>query len=213
MMRKLVTIAGLTAGLALSGCMNTGNPNRSVESIHQPIVNVNNFALDAPTQNGILSPIEERRVSDWLDAMNVRYGDRVSVDDSVVGSSRGARNSVAMLLARKGLLLADNAPITGGSIPSGNVRIVISRASANVPGCPDWGTRSATDRSGRTGSNYGCATNSNMAAMVADPRDLVGGQARTSNDPRSASRAIEAYRARPANGGTVTAVQSTGGSQ
>jgi pilus assembly protein CpaD len=211
MMRKLVTIAGLTAGLALTGCMNTGTANRSVESIHQPIVNVNNFALDAPAHNGILSPAEAQRVSDWLDAMDVRYGDQVAIDDSVVGSSRGARDTVAMLLARKGLLLADNAPITGGSIPSGNVRIIVSRASAQVPGCPDWGTRSASDRSGRTGSNYGCSVNSNMAAMVANPRDLVGGQSRVSNDPRSASRAIEAYRARPANGGTVST--SAGGSQ
>ena len=43
-------------------------------------------------------------------------------------------------------------------------------------------------------SNYGCATNANMAAMVANPADLVRGQRRDTNDPLTASKAINAYR-------------------
>lgn len=211
-MRKLATIATLAGALALGACMNTGEVNRSLESVHQPVVRISNYALDADASNGILSPSEARRVSDWLDAMEVRYGDQIAIDASAASSVRGARDTVAMMLARKGLLLAEHAPLTEGVIAPGNIRIVISRASARVPGCPDWGTRSATEHRSITTSNYGCATNSNLAAMVANPNDLIAGQSATSNDPATASRAIEAYRAAtPTGAGGLSSASSASG--
>ncbi|MFM2411328.1 MAG: hypothetical protein RL481_2156, partial [Pseudomonadota bacterium] len=45
-----------------------------------------------------------------------------------------------------------------------------------VPNCPNW--TKTTDANFNTSNhpNYGCATNSNMAAMVSDPEDLVRGR-------------------------------------
>jgi len=46
-----------------------------------------------------------------------------------------------------------------------------------------------------TSRNYGCATNSNYAAMVANPEDLVRGQSsRGGSSVNGSNRAIEAYR-------------------
>lgn len=221
-MRIALYAATLSAGLILSGCMSSGNNNRSLDSIHQPVVSVNNYVLDAATSNGVLSPVEARRVSDWLDAMQVGYGDQIAIDDSAAGgNARAARDTVAMMLARKGLLLAPNAPVTGGMIHGGNIRIVVTRATARVPGCPDWSSRSSTNIQNATSSNYGCATNANLAAMVADANDLIQGQNARNNDPQTASRAIEAYRAAPptgagglSGGGTgQTGGNTTGGGQ
>ena len=203
-MRRFALLISAAAGLSLSACMGSGGGaiNRSLESPHQPVVTQHTFVFDANAASGELSPSELNRVSGWLDAMNVRYGDRVSIDESATYGARAARDSVAELLTRKGLMLADHAPITGGAIAPGHIRIVLTRARAEVHGCPDWDTRSATDYHSRTTSNYGCATNANLAAMVADPMDLVRGQADRSNDPLAASRAIDAYRnARPTGPG------------
>ncbi len=212
-MRIAILATAMTTGLALAGCINSGPANRSLESVHQPIVSVNNYVLDADASSGILSPTETRRVSDWLDAMQIGYGDQIAIDDSAASNtSRAARDTVAMLLARKGLLLANHAPLTGGAIRSGSIRVVITRASARVPGCPDWGTRSSTDFQNATTSNYGCATNANMAAMVADANDLVHGQSSTGNDPLTASRAIGTYRAATPTGAGGLNSNSTSGS-
>jgi len=52
--------------------------------------------------------------------------------------------------------------------------IVSADGKASVHGCPDWSSQN-TDSAAGTDSNYGCATNSNLAAMIANPQDLVHG--------------------------------------
>lgn len=212
-MRKIAILSTAMMGIALSGCLGGGGQtNRSMESVHQPVVSQQNYTLDVPSSNGELAPTDLRRVSEWLDAMNVRFGDRVAVDDSASYGANAVRDAVDELLRRKGLMLADHTPITPGAIPPGHVRVVISRASARVDGCPNWRTRSATDFNSTITSNYGCATNANMAAMVADPLDLVRGRGDRSNDPLTASRAIESYRSRASrSGGSLPASGGTGG--
>ena len=106
----------------------------------------------------------------------------------------GIRAGVAEAASRHGLLLADTAPMTAGQIAPGMVRVVLSRSRAEVRGCPDWSLQSNTNSDARTSPNYGCATNANMAAMVADPIDLVRGQRAGVSDPVTASKAIEKYR-------------------
>jgi pilus assembly protein CpaD len=44
-------------------------------------------------------------------------------------------------------------------------------------------------------SNYGCAVNANLAAMVANPEDLVHGREGSGvGDARTATKAVETYR-------------------
>jgi len=99
------------------------------------------------------------------------------------------------------LLIDAAAPVTSGEIAPGKVRVVVSRTSANVPSCPDWSDKAGNDLNSNTMSNYGCAINSNLAAMVANPEDLVYGQRATgANDASTASKAIKTYRDRPSTG-------------
>jgi len=211
-MRMRFIASALLIGAGLAGC--TGNnTNRSLESVHQPVVRITSLTYDANASNGEMSPMEIARFRSWIDAMEVGYGDRIAIDESNGANSRAVRDAIATVIAEKGLLLSAQAPITAGDIVPGRVRIVVTRASAHVPGCPDWSSRSATNFGSATSSNYGCATNANMAAMVADPIDLVRGQRSGENDPLTASRAINAYRnaAPTGGGGTVTNGGGTGG--
>ncbi len=165
-MRNLHLLPLAALALTLGAC--GGTSNRGLESVHQPVVARTNYTFDVPDGQGGASA---RDVRGWLESINVGYGDRVSVDDP--SSNPGNRNSIAAIASRYGLILENNAPVTQGDIAPGMFRVVVSRTKAEVPGCPDWSRTSVGNFNNDTTSNYGCASNANMAAMVANPEDLV----------------------------------------
>lgn len=187
--------------LALATTLVTGTPaaaepaNRGMESVNQPVVQRTDFVFDVtPDGYSGLSDAEAHRLVEWFDAINLGYGDRVAVaGDGLYGRS-SVTAAISELVGRYGLLLADAAPRTAGDAPSGAARIVVSRSIASVPGCPDWKGKAEADFQGGLSYNYGCASNGNLAAMIANPEDLVQGR-ETRSDLRSAisSRAIKAY--------------------
>ncbi len=212
--KKTTILSTITLSLILSSCggVMSNNINRSLDSVHQPVVSHNHFVMDVQTSGGSLAASEQQRLSDWLRAMNVGYGDRVAIDDPSPYGNRDAYNAVSALVARHGMVMADAAPITASAVQPGFIRVVISRSQAYVPGCPDWSTKSDTDFSSRTSSNFGCAANSNLAAMVADPNDLVKGSNGALSDPVSAAKAIKAYRdAVPTGTGGLSRTSTKGG--
>jgi pilus assembly protein CpaD len=201
----------LAAAALLSAC---GTYNGGVESIYQPVVERNDYVFDVQTAGYALAPGESQRLAGWLESMGLRYGDRIAIDDG--GAGTGARVEIAEQANRYGLMLSDQAPVTVGQIAPGTVRVVVTRMSASVPGCPDFSRVYQPDWSQSTSSNYGCATNSNLAAMVADPGDLVrGAPGSPLTDPMTGDKAVNALRgAKPSGGGgTVVKSDSVGGSR
>jgi pilus assembly protein CpaD len=197
----------LSLGLLLAGC--GGMPtNRSMNSVHQPVVERVNYTLDVRTDGSGLGSGEQGRLAGWFEAMGLKYGDRVFVEDP--SGNPAVRSAVEAVAGRYGLTLADGAPVTDGYVEGGNARIVVARSKASVPGCPDWSARSDFNPNNGLTSNYGCATNANLAAMVANPEDLVHGAESTGETTvMTASKAIDAYRNAEATGGnTVKATSS-----
>lgn len=165
-------------------------PERGLDSLNQPVVVRSDFVLDLPAADRGLSATERARLDHWFQSLGLGYGDHVFVDD---GHGYGyAGRDVARTAAEYGILLSGGAPITAGPVPPGHVRVVVSRSTASVPGCPNWTPRRGPSS---TSSNYGCALNSNLAAMVADPNDLVLGQSGSvTGDANTSSKAIRVYR-------------------
>ena len=185
----------LALGFGLSGCAT----NRGLESLNQPVVSRANYTLDVASYGGGLPVPEQRRLAGWFDTLDLRYGDRISVDDP--GASGATREAVAAIAARYGLLVGEDAPVTTGQIAPGSVRIVVSRSSATVPNCPNWSAKSDTNLNNATYSNYGCAVNSNLASMVADPEHLLhGAKGAGETVVMSSSKAIDSYRVAPPTG-------------
>lgn len=89
---------------------------------------------------------------------------------------------------------------------------VVTADRAIVPDCPNWQS-SGRDSAALTDSNYGCAVNSNLAAMIADPMDLIHGKTSDLPDTLVAHRAIKQWReAEPtAKQWTVTVRESAKG--
>ena len=201
MARKLLPLTALA--LALAGC---GTVNRGMESVHQPVVQRTDYVIDLASAGVGLAPGEQERLDGWFRSIGLSYGDRVAIDDP----SGSAGGDVAELLARRGMSIYGAAPVTAGRVGDGSVRVVVSRAAATVPGCPDWSRPSAPDFVGSTMSNYGCANNAALAAMVADPLDLISGRdPGTAVDPAVATKAIDAFRAARPTGAQGIKTEST----
>jgi pilus assembly protein CpaD len=195
--------------LLLAGC--GGSYNGGIESAHQPIVQRNDYVLDLQTTGYGLAPGERERLAGWMASMDLRYGDRVSIDDGAAGST--GRDVVAAEAGRYGLILAERAPVTAGQIAPGTVRVVLTRMTATVPNCPDYSHRAEFTADSSTSSNYGCATNSNLAAMIADPADLVrGAPGSPTTDPTTSGKAVSAFRAAAPSGGGGSTLGGSGGS-
>ena len=88
---------------------------------------------------------------------------------------------------------------------------VVVDGRATVPNCPDWSSQNRD--SAATDSNYGCAANANLAAMIANPEDLVHGRDYEGTDAATVTRAIKSWReAIPTGKGGLEKVSSKGGS-
>jgi pilus assembly protein CpaD len=184
--------------------------NASLESIHQPVVSRTNFTLDISAGPGGVSIPEQRRLSGWFEAMALRYGDRIYIDDPM--KSAGTRTAIEGVAGRYGMLVNEDAPLTPGQVGPGTVRVIISRSSATVPDCPNWSQNTNANLNNSTNASYGCAVNSNMAAMVADPQHLIQGASGTGvTTVMSSTKAIETYREAPPTGGQGLKQQSSSG--
>lgn len=200
----------LSLGLALGACQSGGaaQANRSLYSVHQPVVDHRSFTLDVSAGSSGLAAPDKRRLEDWFTAMNLGYGDQVAIDGRNV--SNATREDIAVLVGKHGLRLSDVAAASEGVPPIGSVRVVLSRAVASVPSCPNWENRSSNHLGNHTSPNFGCATNSNLAAMVANPEHLIEG-ARDTGDTTimTSNKAIDAYRVRPPTGTQGVSATST----
>ena len=202
--RSLAATLALTASLGLAAC--AGMPdNRTLYSTKQPVVERSNFVFDFATSPGGVPVSEQQRLDQWFASMDLRFGDRLSLDDA--SANPAVRDDVAAIAGRYGILLADGAPVTAGSVAPGQARIVVTRSMASVPGCPDWAAGSDANYNNATYANYGCSVNSNMAAMVANPEDLISGQTGTGETVIiTSTKAIRAYRdAEPTGAGGLPA--------
>ncbi|SHN56435.1 CpaD family pilus assembly protein [Erythrobacter sanguineus] len=201
----------LTLGLGLAGC--GGMPtNTTLYSMKQPVVERTNFTLDVNTNASGLPISEQQRLNGWFETMDLRYGDRIAIENP--GQNPAVTNAIRDLAGRYGLIVSDVAPATAGMLQPGQARVVITRSSASVPGCPDWSAGSDMNYSNGTSPNHGCAVNSNLAAMIADPQDLLEGKKGSGETVIATSnKAIATYRETPPSGaaGLMDATAGGGG--
>ena len=210
MIKRTLLLASLAPAMLIGGCM--GTQNRGLESVHQPVVSRSDYALDLTTAGGGLASGERQRLTGWLDSMHLSFGDRVAIDDPAREAGK-ARGEIAGVVAGYGLLLSSDTPITAAAVTPGSIRVVISRMRAGVPNCPDYSRNSSNEFNSNTSSNQGCAVNSNLAAMIARPEDLVHGRStQQGEDPAVSSKAIDAYRKAPPTGqGSAVKAESSKG--
>ncbi len=203
-------LALLALGSVLAGCV-TGapaKPDRGMTAVNVPVVTTAEYVFDAAAPGGSLAPGEGERLNAWFQNLGVGYGDSIYVD----GDAGRARSQVAAIVGRYGLLVQAGAPVTAGAVAPDSVRVVVGRRRAVVPNCPNWERADQPNYENRSMPGYGCAVNGNLAAMVADPVDLIHGREGPGvSNPEQVSKTIDSYRRKaPTGNGALQAVSSKG---
>lgn len=190
---SLAAVVAIGAALALPSAASAKKPrerhdaSRGLDSLNQPVVQRTDYLLDL-ADNGGLAEGDMGRLDAWFESLGLGYGDQVYADQ---GTGAG-RQDVARVAAAYGLLMSPGAPVLEGEVPMGAVRVIVSRTTASVPTCPNYRSKNGPSA---TSSNYGCGVNSNLAAMIADPNDLVLGQAGSVyGDTNTSTKAIRVWR-------------------
>ncbi|MFC7536898.1 CpaD family pilus assembly protein [Sphingomonas sp. GCM10030256] len=209
-MRSKFAIVLLASTLAACGYTVQDQPSRGMSTVNVPVISRTDYAFDASAPDGRLGPSEAARLDGWFRGMELGYGDTIYVDGPY---SDAARADVARIAGQYGLLVSSAAPVTLGTVQPGTVRVVVSRTRAAVPGCPNWSEPASPNFQNRMMSNSGCALNSNMAAMVANPTDLIHGREGTGVvDALTGAKAINSYRAaRPTGENGLKDISTKGG--
>ena len=172
--------------------------DRGVEPVNVPVVTRADYVFDAAASGGSLGPSEKARLDAWFRGLDLSYGDSIYVDAPYAGA---ARYDVAQVAGNYGMMVQPGAPVTAGAVPEGMVRVIVSRTRADVPGCPNWRVPSSPNYNNRSMSNLGCGVNSNIAAMVANPEDLVHGrEASGIGNNIAGTKAVILYRSTPPTG-------------
>lgn len=191
-------LALLVLGSLLSACNTVDQPDRGVASVNVPVVTSADYVFDAAAPGGSLAPGEPERLSGWFQGLGLGYGDSVYIDGSYAPA---AREQVAAVAGRYGLLVNHGAPVTAGAVQPGSVRVVVSRRRASVPNCPNWSVQSQPNFDNRSMSNFGCSVNTNIALQVANPEDLIHGrEGSAAVDAATGTKAIQMYRGWPLTG-------------
>jgi pilus assembly protein CpaD len=197
-MRSKLALIALCS--AVAACNTPASPDQGLASLNVPVVTTTDYVFDAAAPDGALSPGEAARLDGWFQGLGLGYGDSVYVDGSY---ARAARDQVAAVAGRYGMLVQPGAPVTAGTVPAGGVRVVVARRRAVVANCPNWSQPSQPNFHNKTMSNFGCGVNTNLALQVADPGDLISGQSGDSaSDAVTGAKAITLYRNWP-----LTAIQ------
>jgi pilus assembly protein CpaD len=208
-MRSKAILIALASTLA--ACNTPDLADKGVATVNVPVVTSADYVFDASAPDGALAPGEADRLNGWFQGLGLGYGDTVYVDGAYADS---ARHQVGAIAGQYGMLVSPGAPVTSGMVQPGAVRVVVSRRRAVVPGCPNWSVPSQPNYDDRSMSNFGCGVNSDIAAMVANPEDLIHGrEAPSTGDVTTAARAVLFYRSAPPTGAKGLQDTSTKGSQ
>jgi len=145
---------------------------------------------------------EEQGLASFLSQAELGYGDQVTVD---AGPKRGEASADALAARRMEAVTAmlrhmrvvaapASRPSVEGALARDAVVVTVGRYVVTSPRCPDFSKPEADDYTNTPQSNYGCATNTNLGLMVANPADLVHGTPTTAADGEFSSRGIQRYR-------------------
>ncbi|MEO7053659.1 MAG: CpaD family pilus assembly protein [Rhizomicrobium sp.] len=146
-------------------------------------------AADAPKLEAFLA--DYRRHGNGKIAISVPAG--ANMQQTVISLANQINE---MGVGRDRILVASRDAGTGGS----QVELNYISYQARTTECGNWNEDLAYTAENRTASNFGCANQHNLAAMVADPRDLLGPRAMDGADAARSQAVIGNYEA-----GKVTA--------
>ncbi len=178
------------AAIALAGCYKD-RPHQDTyvlgwtmpdPSMRHPIIVTDApvvMEVDAPRGTTGLNYTQQAQVGSFLG--EYREGANGLLTVAAPSGSRNAHaasraaHSIRHLANKMGISNADIAmtPYAARGHHAAPVRISFSKAVANAPKCGEWPENLANSDRNANYHNFGCAQQQNLAAMIANPRDLL----------------------------------------
>lgn len=168
------------------------------------------------TDQADLSEIEQERLMTFLRTVAPTRQDTITIEGHADERATDLYNlelasrritSVGDFLRDHGLdgialranAFGERVPAAEGSNPAAwqqnrRVELVLERHLVELPPCPDWSRESGLDFSNLPGSNFGCATQTNLGLMIDNPSDLARGQKLAPASGIHAAEGIVRYR-------------------
>lgn len=206
--RALLVCAALSGGLLLGGCANrdsieVGSVPDDYRTRHPIVVAEAEKTLDIPiTSSEVRLPIASRdRVADFARRFK-RSGSaamRILLPSGSANTeaARLASADVLTALRREGIgqgrVLVQSYDAAGlpGPVP---IRLSYSTLTAQTDECGRWPEDLGSTHENKNYFNFGCASQQNLAAQIADPRDLLGPRGEGEIDAGRRTTVLEDYR-------------------
>lgn len=198
----VLSFAALAVASCASGPFNGPQHAMTVAEEHPISVDsqVVTLTIDNDLSTTDLSSIDSARLRAFADAyMRDGHGPLTITAPSGTSADFDGQETAADI---RGALNESGVPwsaLTGATYRTGSAssQLILSYTHyvATASECGIWrGIKGRDYRNLRT-PNFGCATQNNIAAMLADPHDLIAPADQTPRDATTTVRAIEAYRA------------------
>jgi pilus assembly protein CpaD len=211
-MRK--SIVALAALIALGGCTPYTEEWSPSQSPKRNTVTWVETQYAVPFANGsaVLSEADRAALERFLARQARGDSVRLTVAAADGGGALAVRRETAVVdyLRSRGLD-ARLGPLAGQGGGRSTVAVAVGRYIVTPPTCPDWSKPAGGDSGNTSGSNFGCATATNLGMMVADPGHLVRGAAMGPGDGEMLAKGVQDYRSGKADKRSPAAMSNSGG--
>ena len=180
---KIIRIAGFCGLVAMGSCSVT--PDRDPGAMmadpaaNHPISvepSYRSLKVDfAPAQGG-LTPAAAAQLDGFVAGYRDHGTGSIAISAPANETAQGAIAFFAEHINRMGIS-RDKILVATHDAPAGDLRVEVNYVSYQARAareCGDWSDNLAFTAHNDTPRNFGCAVQKNIAAMVADPRDLLG---------------------------------------
>jgi len=138
-----------------------------------------------------LSPVEAAQLRRLAAKGSIGATDRVTV--AAAGTPYLVQQRIGTVSA---LLVPYGIAVSGSQIanlPPNHAVVEVIRTLVTLPPCPNWSKKSQPDFENAPSSNFGCATETNLGLMVANPTDLALARADGPTAGQPAAAAVQRY--------------------
>ncbi|MEN3792899.1 CpaD family pilus assembly protein [Fulvimarina sp. MAC3] len=206
--RPLAKVSVIGIALALSACGNVhhievGSIPDDYRTRHPIVVSEADEALDIPvvSSDRELAISDSGRVQDFASRFRRSGADTMTVLVPYGSRNAAAATSIAHAVTRtlvkagvsRGRIVLQSYSAHDALRPT-PVRLVYSTLVAQTGPCGRWPEDLGDTHENKNYANFGCATQQNLAAQIADPRDLLSPRGMGPVDGERRDRVIENYR-------------------
>jgi len=199
-LRDALRLAALCAVLMAGSCaapMNDASGPFEDPAVNHPITvepSYQTLKVSFSAADSGLMPDDAARFAHFIDNYRDHGNGAISISVPAGSDTRDAVSYFAGRIAEAGIS-RDRILVTTHDVQGGDMRVEIDYVSfqASTEPCGDWSHNLGDDAGNLTNPNFGCAVQQNVAAMVADPRDLVQPRALEGGDAARRAGVLDNY--------------------